>query len=299
MFLKRLRFAALLVAAGAATHLFHSASLERDPAETNEVHLYLPSGSFLRQCSLGQRTTLSDLYWLKLVQYLGTSEASAAGFPQLLALAHVVTDLDLRYGYPYMVAGLVLGVKHRVDESNEILEKGFRNAPDRWEIPFYLAFNYWYERGDLVTGAAWLERSARIPGRPELVPGLARTLYSDAGQVDTAIRFTAELLRQAPTEEERAALEQRLQDLRVEKDLRALEDALATFETREGRPAYSLDELVGTVMPALPVGPGGVPYVFNVASHHPESFLLLSRTERHHLIKQQMNVRIQAIAPSK
>ncbi len=252
MIMRLASFLLVVVIAGTA-HFFHihsSRSASREIAITNEVRLFIPDGKSIRHFCLGQRTTLADLFWLKLVQYLGTPEAYRKGLHQLLPLAHLITDLDPEYGYAYMAAGLVLNSKKRVVESNEILEKGAQNS-SRWEIPFYLAFNYWYELKDYIQGAHWLKKAALVPGRPTYITGLVQRLYSQAGTLDMAKQFTKAMLEETPSEEHRAELLQRLKELDIEEDLQKIERALAIFEKDKGRPAWSLEELIGIAPPHL------------------------------------------------
>jgi tetratricopeptide (TPR) repeat protein len=179
---------ALLVAVAAVVHLTHrwGAALEREQDKDTDQVIFIPDGKALRYFALGQQTTLADLYWLKLIQYLGGVEGAQ---PKILGLANLVTDLDPEYSYAYMASGLVLAAKKRLVESNEILEKGAANAPWRWEIPFYLGFNYWYELGDWEKGAYWLKRAVQIPGRPPYLPVLVPRLLATAGDVDAVIVF--------------------------------------------------------------------------------------------------------------
>ncbi len=83
----------------------------------------VPSGRAARIVALGNRTFLSDMYWLATVQYVGEARADERGWEKLLPLADLVTDLDPRHGYAYQTAGIVLSAVGRLDESDRILLK--------------------------------------------------------------------------------------------------------------------------------------------------------------------------------
>lgn len=254
-----LRTVTLLALAGVG-HLLHLQSASA--AKTTDVSevFYLPNGRALRPLTLGQHTSVADLYWLRFVQYVGTPGDYSK--PQILEFVQLITDLDPDYSFAYMAGGLLLSERKRIAESNAILEKGARNAPNRWEIPFYLAFNYWYELGDLEQGAKWLDRAARIPGAPPLVIGLASRLYSSAGRMDAAIAFMARIAEDAPTPERRKVLEEQLLGLRIERDLQHLEQGIATFQLRFGTAPRSLEDLAN-VMDEIPRDPTGRPYDYD------------------------------------
>jgi len=107
------------------------AAAVRDPT-------WLPEGKLLRVSAFGERLALADLYWLRLVQYVGeTVIARVQRWDALYPLADLVTDLDPRYGYAYQVAGSNLaGVAGLYDQADAILQKGMRNVPGRWSLPW-------------------------------------------------------------------------------------------------------------------------------------------------------------------
>ncbi|MBI5548199.1 MAG: hypothetical protein HY901_30325 [Deltaproteobacteria bacterium] len=202
--------------------------------------LYVPDGEGLRHLVPGNRTALADLYWLKLIQYLAVANEPQ---PAVLPLLCLITNLDPEYGYAYVVGGLVLAAKGRLDQSDEILSKGLKNAPTRWEIPFHLAFNAWYERQDHAAGAAWLRLAVDVPGRPEYLPSLVARLLATAGDVDAAIDFSKAMASQAPNDATRKQYHHKVGQLILERDLQCLERAIASFQEEEGRLPEGLKEL--------------------------------------------------------
>src|SRR5690606_31785146 len=149
-----------------ATHLIHLHAVDEAASElsADTPILLLPDADVVRWLSLGQRTTAADLYFLRLVQYVGNAVAAEAGWPQLLALGELITDLDPEFGYAYEATGILLSSRNRPEESNRILKKGFDAVPLRWQLPFFASYNHWYLLDDLEGGAELLLRAARIPG---------------------------------------------------------------------------------------------------------------------------------------
>lgn len=235
-------YALLLLVSAAATHLLHRAAI----AEVSEREKLgpLPNARILRFVTSSHHTTAADLYWLKLVQYVGTEAALRAGWPDLEALAELVTTLDPKYGYAYQAAGILLSTVERIEASNEILDRGMENVPDRWEIPFYAAFNRWHHQGEFQEAGELMLRAARIPGRPAYVPELASRLYASSGSLDDGIALLELMIESTEDPLLREDLLRRREDLEIEKMLRRIEDRVAEALERTGRYPPTL-ELLG------------------------------------------------------
>ncbi len=226
----------------------------RDPA-------WLPNGRLVRLVSFGQRLLLADLYWLKTVMYMGEAVLfPERGLDSLYALGEVVTDLDPRFGYAYQVVGSNLsGLAHRVRESNLILEKGVRHLPERWTLPFLLAFNKFFYEEDFAAAAAWARRAAEVGKRPQLALLAANlSLAADTeDQYRSAISFLELSLPQAEPGL-REQLEARLVKVRTYQVLSLLERAIAAFRARNVRMPLVLEELVWSgYLPGIPPDPSG------------------------------------------
>lgn len=260
-------------------HLTHSPLHSgREPGSQNEL-LVLPEGSSATRFGLGQQTTLADFYWLQLVQYVGTPTVIKKGFPQLLELVDLITDLDPEHGYAYEVGGILLSTAGRIEESNRILEKGMEHVPHRWQLPFYAGYNQWFEAEELSRGAELVLRAARIPGSPAYLTGLATQLFSSADQLEAAILLLQAALEQNPSEAIKEEMLARHADLLIERDLRYLEEAIARYEARFGHPPSSLLLLVGPIINGLPTAPDGSAYVYDEESASVSSPLLPRRLE--------------------
>lgn len=223
--------------------------------------VHVPSGATLRWAALGHRGLVSDLYWLAAVQYVGEQRAAERGWDRLYPLVDLVTDLDPRHGYAYQTAGIVLSSVGRLDESNRILEKGMEKGPPYWTFPYYVAFNYWFYRGDYATAARYAERAAQTPGASPNISHLAVSLASKGGTPELALEMLEELGRTVKDEATAARLEEQRKLALLERDCQALERAAARFERERGRRIWSLHELVrhGYVA-GLPQDPFGGEY---------------------------------------
>lgn len=233
--------ALLLFALAAAAQAAHLRAL---PAgDVGAIAPTLPNAEVLRIASLSHATSVADLYWLKLVQYLGSPEEEARGWPELDAIADLVVTLDPLYGYAYQAAGGLLASVDRVEASNALLERGVAQVPDRWELPFLLGFNRWQAAGDLRAAGDYLLRAASLPGSPSYLGDLANRLYSSSGSIEDGIAIVEASLRGADDPLIRKRLATRRDQLFAERALQNAERAIASFRSLHGRPPTSLDEI--------------------------------------------------------
>lgn len=236
----------LLVLAGTAHALHRSAQASQAEARLEKP---LPNANILRFLSSSHRTSVADMYWLHLVQYVGTPEAQEAGWPELEALADLVTTLDPEYGYAYQAAGVLLTEAGRYEASNEILGKGMENVPDRWQLPFYAGFNHWNHLDNLPEAGRLIARAAQLEGGPAYLSELSTRLYASAGDVDEGLRLLDLMIEETEDPLMREGLQSRRGDLLVEQALQRVERAMEAFEATEGRRPRSLQELA-QAMPA-------------------------------------------------
>ena len=255
----------------AAALLVAASSLNLRLAETHVARPYdvvnVPSGAVARVAALGHRTFVSDLYWLSAVQYIGEPRADQRGWEKLLPLVELVTDLDPRHGYAYQTAGIVLSAAGRLDESDAILKKGMEKGPSWWTFPYYVAFNYWFYRGDFAMGARYAEIAAHRPGASPNVSHLAVSLSSKSGTPEDAIRMLDELQGTVKDEVSTARLDEQRKLAVLERDAQHLERAVARFRELRGHPPASLDELVSAgLVASLPPDPFGGRYVWDASA---------------------------------
>jgi tetratricopeptide (TPR) repeat protein len=227
----------------------------RDPA-------FLPSGKSVRLASFGQRLLVSDLYWLRLVQYMGeTLLHKLDRWGALYPLADIVTDLDPRHGYAYQVVGSNLaGLAGRHEEAGRILRKGMRALPGRWNLYFTYAVNKFLYEQDYKTAADYARKASEIGKRPALAllaSNLALVANAD-DEYSATEALLAFAIEQAETDDLREQLTQRLVKVRTYEVLAGVERALDAWRAARGRPPLLLLDLVTAgLLPALPLDPSG------------------------------------------
>jgi hypothetical protein len=243
----------------------------------------LPRGEYLKPSMLGYHHLGADALWLQFVQVLGRKRITADEFEWMYHALNVITTLDPQYAYVYYAGGVVLtSVGERPDLSTKLLEKGFRENPTVWNIPFLLGFNYYFHHHDPAMAADRLAAAARLPGGPAYLPGLATRMYAEASNPEVALEFLESIWRQTSDQGMRKELEKRMREVIIERDLKVLEKAIEQYQTQKGWLPHALQDLVKDgYLVSLPKEPFGGVYEFDAksgrvaSSTHPQRLRVL------------------------
>lgn len=157
-------------------------------------NLYLPSGKFMGQISLGYKQIVADMVWLSAVQYYGGYRKDYHDLAYFEGLIRLVTDLDPHFIFPYTFGALVLSQDmSSFDRGIEILKKGMGHNPTSWQLPFEIGFLSYIDARDPDTAARYFDLASRLPGAPERAKRFAAFVYSQAGHHETSIRMWEEV----------------------------------------------------------------------------------------------------------
>jgi hypothetical protein len=247
---------ALAVCAAAASVLRQRAAELRSTPEFKQFDIPLLPADVSRPFSFGFRSLLADVTFLEAIQVLGgikkprTAADGAADDRVLDRLLTYSTDLDPKFAGAYRFAGNAMP-RHTLDDkitnvlqAETILKKGARERPDDWRIPFELGFIQSYYLGRYGEAAHHLAAAARTNGSPAYLGLLATRAAADAGELEFAEKMAAVMASEANEESTREEWQKRLVDLRMERDLRVIEAAIARYRQRSGAPPPSLEALM-------------------------------------------------------
>ena len=227
--------------------------------------LYIPPAHILKRVALGYDRLVSDFYWLLAIQYYGEEKNARENYRWLYPLMDLVTQMDPKFLYAYKFAGVAIPYDAAsARNANKILEKGMREAPQNWQFPFYMGFNYYTYMNDYEGAARYISSASQLPGAPPFLAGLASRLYAEAGRPELAIEFLIEIYNSLEDELLKRELERRIKEAVVERDLNLLNEAVARFRSIKGRPPESLSELVTAgIIKRIPPEPFGGRYYYN------------------------------------
>jgi hypothetical protein len=262
----------LLLAAAIGTQVAADGAFGRfDPARSV---LWVQSPAVMRRLTLGFDAVAADVYWIRAVQYYGNMKLSSAdnkNYDLLYPLLDMTTTLDPLFKIAFRFGAILLSEDYpngpgRPREAIALLEKGIRQAPERWEYYHDAGFvEYWW-RQDYEKGADWLLRASKVPGAPDWLPQVAASMLAEGGVRDSA-RVLWSQLAEAEQDWLRQMARRGLMQLEAESHLEQLQMVVNRFYDDAGRFPTSWNDLVRAGrLPGIPLDPSGVAYAIDPVS---------------------------------
>lgn len=196
-------------------------------------------------------------YWLALLARIGgwiggedqgaVNLASVFNDRERVAWVHAnlvgITEWAPDFPEPYLYGGVMLyWYGHAPAAASAMLEKGIAAGVRNWELPFYLAV-YAHRAGNVNTAAQWIEKAAKYPDAPAIVPLFATKLLGDSGRGEDGVALLEVLLQSLPPKMQpfRAMIEL---DLAESRALLALNQAAERYRDARGKSAHLVDQLI-------------------------------------------------------
>jgi hypothetical protein len=258
-----------------ATVVGLQAALERReplPASGLGGVLYMRSPALVARAALSYRTLLADVYWLRAVQYFGRTKLSTDPRKQydlLYPLLDLTTSLDPRFNVAYRFGAIFLaepspGGPGRPDLAIELLEKGLRSQPNRWELAEDIGFVWYWWFDDHERAASWFTRASRMPDAPEWLAPIAAVTLAQGGNRDSSRQLWREIARTAEADWLRGTATLRLSQLDAMDQLDQLRMVADRYQERTGRESFTWYDVIDEgLIPGVPVDPAGSAYVFS------------------------------------
>jgi hypothetical protein len=229
--------------------------------------LYIPSPKVVKRMSLGYSGVLADIYWTRVVQYFGEKHrAKAKQYLILAPLLDMTTTLDPKLLPAYQFGSVFLAQKPPEGAGDpmaaaKLVEKGIRENPEAWRLYYDLGYIYWLELKNPAKAADVFERGSKIPGAHPWMSVMAAALAAHAGETETAIYMWSNILNSTSDKALRANAINRLRCLRVDTDVKILQDRVDEFTKEKGHPPTSWQELVSAgMLQGTPLDPKDNPY---------------------------------------
>lgn len=242
-------------------------------------YIFLPDVDAVKRFSLGFDALVTDITWLRCVQYAGEKQYTANGLDWMYRSLDLITTLDSKFETAYLFGGIILASdRNFVDKSISILEKGMKNLPDRWRFPFYIGFNYFFYLQQFDLASEFIMKASRVPGSPAYLPLLASRLLAEANKPDTALAFLEKMYNQTDDPVLREKIEDRMKRVAVERDLNALQIAVQEYSKIEGKNPETLGDLVSLgLVRGIPVEPFGGYYYLDRDTGNVKSSIVKER----------------------
>lgn len=239
----------------------HQVDNARDKNFKSEL-LYLPNATLLQHFTAGMNSIISDLLWIRCVQYIAEENRGDRAFKWLDQMLDTVVRLDPYFVDVYRYGGMFLAALKAEDSASlELIERGMVKNPDAWQLPYEAAMIYLLNRqsdpDSQQKAACYLAMSAATGNAPPLVLDLAAKLQGRTNLFEIERDMWNNLL-QSPDSLLRDLAARKLQELTLREACHILNERMAQFAQAAGRPATSLDELIqAELIKAVPPDPLG------------------------------------------
>jgi len=255
--------------------------------------LWVRSPGLTRRLSLGFSAVLADLYWIRAVQHYGDtrlSSSSKKSYDLLYPLLDATTTLDPRFNIAYRFGAILLSEGYpdgpgNPDSAIALLEKGIREAPEKWQYYRDAGFvEYWW-RQDYTAASEWFLEASKLPDAPVWLPTIAARALGEGGDREAARSLWMQLAETAEHDWLRQAARRGAMRLDAEGQIEQLQPIVNAFRDETGRFPTGWIELAHTGrVRGIPLDPSGVPYHLDAATGavdvSPDSSLFPLRSER-------------------
>lgn len=184
---------ALICVLGALTLGAHWLALSKSPADrtadrsadqtADPPYRYFPAPAATGLIRvLGASRLAADFYWLGFIQYAGDPARRRQDHFQLAdEYLNAVTQLDPHFIQPYAFAAFTVGADaNRPDLAAELIERGIKENPGNWYLPYLAGINQFLYANNDQSAARYYALAASLPGAPQYIGEQAGILASGA-----------------------------------------------------------------------------------------------------------------------
>ena len=258
-----------------------------DPADDLLQWLYVTSAQAVQRLTRPVNALAADVYWIRAIQYYGSTMTRLARrphelepppmlaaphedeYPLLYSLLDITTTLDPSFKIAYRFGAIFLAETYpagpgRPDLAVDLLEKGVRADPARWEYKLDIGFvNYWYTH-DYARAADWFQRASQVHDAPLWLRPLAAVTAAQGGDRRSS-RLMWEAIRQsAEVDWLRDSATRRLAQLGALDAIDRLQRIVDEYARRTGSAPSDWSAVVAArLLPGTPLDPSGSAYVLS------------------------------------
>jgi len=260
--------AALVFGLAAVWVLQNKIDGQRDAMDLEQDELLLRSGSTLKKLSLEYAPLMGAIYWTRAVQYYGEKHRlHQRGLDLLWPLLDIATTLDpsllvaYRFGSMFLSDAPPRGAG-RPDLAVKLLERGIQANPEEWRLYQDLGNVYYFDAKNYSKAAAAYEEGSKNPHAFIWMKVMAAKIAGEGRSLDTSYFLWQQVYETSTNKDIRQNAEVHLRLLKVDLDLRTLDQFLDEYEKRTGKRAKRMSELVEAgLLKRIPSDSDGFPYV--------------------------------------
>jgi tetratricopeptide (TPR) repeat protein len=255
------------------SHLFLIDYYESQKYSVDQV-FNLPSPEITKITSIGFDNFVTDILWLKLIQYYGSHEVSEL-LPELYSLVNNILTLDPKFVDAYILSSYALSDNKEFDKAVNILERGIKENPNEWFLSYQLGFLYYIYKKNRIIAAKYLKQASDNPNAPLSIKPLAAMMYEsikNLNDYDLLIELWKQSYNKAKESGDTSTMERaykKIIEITIKKDLYNLNIAIEKYkELREKNKnlpnLQSIEDLKNAgLISSIPLDPFNRPYILN------------------------------------
>ncbi len=241
---------------------------ERTKLQLGSDELTLRSPAVIRRLSLEYAPLLGAIYWTRAVQYFGGKhQAHDSNLEQLWPLLDIATTLDPNLTVAYHFGATFLSDAPprgagQPDMAVALLERGIQANPDHWRFYQDLGNVYYFDKKNYAKASQAFETGSRLPGTPVFMKIMAAKIAAEGESLETSYTLWLDVYQTATNKEVRQNAEEHLRLVKMQMDLRALNQIADNYERQTKRRAASIKDMTEAgLLSGQPLDPQGFPYV--------------------------------------
>lgn len=264
-----LALAALLAAGFAGVwQLQTRIDAQQKATRVEQDELAIRSANVVKKMSMEYAPLVGAIYWTRAVQYYGEKHRLHQTNLELLwPLLDITTTLDPSLVVAYRFGSTFLSDRPprgagRPDLGVKLLERGLKANPDEWRLYQDLGNVYYFDRKDFPKAAAAYEEGSKNPKAYIWMKVMAAKIAAEGESLETSYFLWQQVYETATDATIKKNAEDHLKLMRVELDLKAINQVVDEFEKRAGHRAARINELSQAgLIRGIPRDPEGYPYV--------------------------------------
>ncbi|MCL4321414.1 MAG: hypothetical protein M0016_04840 [Deltaproteobacteria bacterium] len=175
---------------------------------------------FIKFIDLNFDTLFSDYFWVLFVQEASSFRLAKMHYPYMYKISVITVSLNPRFNYAYQAGGTLLGLTGKPKRAIKLLKMGMSHINGNWNIPFLIAFNYFYNLNNFKKAAYYLKYAVNTKGSPKYLEFLYMKLLNKSGNLKGALSFLKEMYKNNDNPYIRQIIKYRINAVKKEMELK-------------------------------------------------------------------------------
>lgn len=224
--------------------------------------MYFPSGRFLKQIAIEYDNLLSDVVWLRAIQYYAFHFATDRKYDYLFHIFDILTTLDERFSGAYHFGSYCLAWDaKKPDSAIYLLKRALASDPLNWQHYFDIGFINYMVTKNYEDAGYYFYLAAQLPGTWKISERWAAFAYGKSEKKEFAEILWQDIYHSTDNPHLKETAKRGLKVLKRERDIEYLQKGVNRFiQDRKKNPASLLELYREGYIDSIPKEPFGYYY---------------------------------------